>query len=183
MSLDKRTQEAYERANHCAVGGHDGCQGADELAQADRCVLAVAFRARGAEVARLESEAAKLSDALRKIERQTHNCCVHDTIREALKSTPPPAAFSGEREALEIARKAKDALFEFWLYSRPTGHGCSELIRQNYGAEHPMAGDCKYCFYGRMNEEARRDIGHRLQNEWADAEHKADAIRAGSGKP
>src|SRR3990167_4463290 len=69
--------------------------------------------------------------------------------------------------------QAKQKLFEYFLYSKPTGHGCSEMIRANYGPEHPMAGDCSYCYYGRMTEEKRRDIGHALQNEWADARQAA----------
>ena len=87
--------------------------------------------------------------------------------------TSPEAKAIMREELVAQAREAKDALFDFWLYSRPVGHGCSELIRANYGPEHPMAGDCRYCYYGRMHMDQRRDEEYRLQNAWADAEKSA----------
>ena len=58
-------------------------------------------------------------------------------------------------------QKAKDELFDFFLYSRGCGHACP-------------GSDCRYCFYGRMSEDERREIGYKLQNQWADIRKRGE---------
>ena len=72
----------------------------------------------------------------------------------------------------------KESLFRFLLESEVGGHACRELMGENYGPEHPMGGDCKYCFYGRMSADQKRDLRYALQNAWADAEHALAKIQA-----
>ena len=70
-----------------------------------------------------------------------------------------------------VAVEADKALLDWYIHSEPGGHACRELIRANYGAEHPMGGDCRYCHYSRMDPEKRKAEGFRLFNERGDALH------------